>query len=108
MNLIITENQLNDVINILLEDNYYYDYNNASDDQKQAFYRHKNGYSIANKPMPDNKSKSVMIYKWKGGDINQSSSWDKYKPFQSWALAQSWINKNVYPQNKKYYKIVQI
>lgn len=107
MRLIISENQLANIINILLEDNNYYDYNNVNDNQKKAFYKNKAGYS-SNEPSLEPKTKMVMIYKWKGGDINNYLNWEEYKRFQNWALAQSWINKNVYPQNKKFYKIKPI
>lgn len=105
MKIIISESQLNQIIN-LSEDNDYYNYDNATDAQKQAFYRDKAGYApkIVKKPKPVPSYVEVWMPKYPGKSAE--GKWILMKPFAQWSFAKKWINDNYPRLSKEYYKIV--
>lgn len=104
---LITESQLNDII-LIVEDSPS-DYI-ATDSERQRFFRNKAGYDPvpSGENKPKRKIKYVNLMQWKSGNITKDTSWEIFKQFPRWSFAQKWINDNVYPNNKKYYKIVPV
>jgi hypothetical protein len=111
MKILISEGQLNSLINLIKEENDYYDYSNISDKQKSDFARINAGHKINQETTPITKKKEgyVELWKWKSGLITKfPENWELFKIFPKWSFAKYWLNKFVLnpPDRTKYYKII--
>ena len=105
MKIIITENQLKK----LVEDNDYFDYENVSASDKDAFYKINAGYPSGDEEKPNKKGKLLYakIMKWTGGKLDDDSSFKSEQArFKSVSLAKAWLNKQGY--NKKYFRLIYV
>lgn len=116
MKITITESQFNKLVESydLVEDNDYFNYDNISDAQKQAFYRDKAGYGPIRVKKPKPVPKYVELWMPvhvdlltpQNADRIRTGKWIFINPFAQWAFAEKWV-KTKYPRlTKEYYRII--